>query len=150
MAASDPTADRWASRDLPALQYIVAQFETDDPDVQRETISAALGISESEADLAVQNLERGRYVTHVQPTFGGFIVGDITERALTTVGVWPTPETALDRIIAALEAIADNTDDEDTRTRARKILDGLTGTGRQLGIAVAGAAISGQIPGVGS
>ena len=50
-------------------------------------------------------------------------------------------------MITALEAIADNTDDEDTRTRARKILDSLTGAGKTIGISVATAALTGQIPG---
>lgn len=52
-------------------------------------------------------------------------------------------------MIAALEAIAENTDvDDDTRGRARKILEGVTGAGRQIGISVAAAVITGQLPGV--
>ena len=52
-------------------------------------------------------------------------------------------------MIAALEAIADNTDeDEDThRARARKALDALTGAGKHIGLAVATAYATGQIPG---
>jgi hypothetical protein len=69
------------------------------------------------------------------------------ERALLAVGVWPSPESGLDRMIAALEAIANNIkEDEDTRGRARKALDALTGARKHIGLAMATAYATGQIP----
>lgn len=51
-------------------------------------------------------------------------------------------------MIAALEAIAESTDeDEDTRTRARRVLDGMLAGGKTIGLGVATAAITGQLPG---
>lgn len=81
----------------------------------------------------------------VMPAHAGR-VKRVSAEARQLVGLWPTPETALDRMIAALDAIAEHTDDEDTRTRARKVIDGLTGAGRQIGIAAATAVVTGHIP----
>ncbi|MDN4175619.1 hypothetical protein QWY28_21840 [Nocardioides sp. SOB77] len=58
-----------------------------------------------------------------------------------------TAETALDRMIAALEAIAADTDDEDTRTRARKVIDGLSSAARLICLSVATTMATGQLPG---
>ncbi len=58
---------------------------------------------------------------------------DITGKALTAVGLCPTPETVLKRMLAAQEAIAENAEaPQDERTRARKVLDGLSGARRQV------------------
>jgi hypothetical protein len=73
-------------------------------------------------------------------------INRLSAEARRMVGLWPTAETAADRMIAALEAIAENTDDEDTRSRARKIRDAMTGAGRDIVVAAAAAAITGQIP----
>lgn len=68
-----------------------------------------------------------------------------TEKGRRAVGLWPT---ALDRIVAQLEAIAnDAQEDDDTRSRARRILDGFTGAGREIGLAVAAAVLTGQVTG---
>ena len=74
-------------------------------------------------------------------------VSSVTRDGLTAAGAWPTPETAYDRMVAALEELAENAGDEDTRGRARRFLDGLTGAGKTIGISVATAAITGQLPG---
>ena len=85
----------------------------------------------------------------ISKAWGGHVMGftDVSGEALRQVGMWPTAETAFDRMITALQAIAVNTEDDDTRTRARKILDGLTCAGKSIGLSVATAAITGQIPG---
>jgi len=72
---------------------------------------------------------------------------DVSGEALRQVGIWPTAETAFDRMISSFFAVAANTENDDTRARARKILDGLTGAGKTIGLSVATAAITGQIPG---
>lgn len=151
---TDPLPDRWHTRDLPFLTAVCAQLEANpSTPIDAASVGRDLSINPDEVLRIFKNLQRGGYIEPIAgaPTRGGDTEVDrpleVTEKALQAVGTWPTEETALNRIIAALEAIAENTDDDDTRTRARKILDGLAGTGRQLGIAVAGAAITGQIPG---
>jgi hypothetical protein len=78
---------------------------------------------------------------------GGGFVSRVSGDARRLVGSWPTPETALDRMIEALEAIAANiATDEDTRSRARKLLDGFQSAGRDVASAAARAAITSHIP----
>ncbi|CUR59652.1 hypothetical protein NOCA1190018 [metagenome] len=88
----------------------------------------------------------GAHFTHDS---GGEYFGiKLSERALRETELWPTAESGLDRMIRALEAIAENTrEDEDTRTRARRLLESLRGAGREVGISVVTAALTGQIPG---
>lgn len=140
-------SDTW-TRDIAVLRAVVAKYLDEDRPIGAHELETELDLSRDELLQAYKNLHRGGYVRGAsnERTIS-YHVFDITERALREVGVWPTPQTALDRMIAALEAIADHTDDEDTRTRARKILDGLTGAGKTIGLSVATAAITGQIPG---
>lgn len=152
---SDLLPDRWHDRDFPVLRALTARFEAGSRPLRAPEIAEELGLDVDAVRMSIKRLGDAGYL--VRPTNGprlgslaGEFVNDITPDALTATGVWPTPESALDRMIAALEAIAANTDDEDTRGRARKILDGLTGAGKSIGISVAAAAITGQIPGAGS
>jgi hypothetical protein len=144
--------DTWHSRDLPFLRELVHRLDAEP--TRRPTgaqIANALGMDRDDALRAVASLKRGELViTAPGPTrWGAGALGtglDVTAEGLRESGAWPTPETALDRMSAALEAIAEHTDDEDTRSRARRLLDGLTGAGKTLGVSVAAAAISGQLP----
>jgi DNA-binding Lrp family transcriptional regulator len=146
----DPLQDTWTSRDLPVLREAARLLDSATGWARFSQLADATRLSLAEVEAAVSALESDGYITarRVWPREASR-VGSLSAEARRQVGLWPTPESALDRMIAALEAIAANVDeDEDTRSRARKILDGLTGAGREVGIAVVGAAISGQIPGV--
>jgi hypothetical protein len=143
---SAPLPDTWHTRDLPVLREVVRGIDQGEhPGAQG--IADATGLTRAEVDRAAANLRRAGLV-RAQFAAGGQVVffQNFDGRALELVGAWPTPETALERIIAALEAIADNTDDEDTRTRARRILDSLSSGSRAIGLGVATAAITGQLP----
>jgi hypothetical protein len=145
---TDLLDDVWHSRDLPVLREVCRTKEQQQRGfVDLKPISESLGLSYEEVTAAALNLERAGLVE----LLGGFGSGlphvkDVSEQALREVGLWPSPDTALDRMVAALQAIATNTDDEDTRTRARKILEGFAGAGRQIGVTVAAAALTGQLP----
>lgn len=147
------TPDTWSTRDLPVLAASVAGVDAEPVmGVRFQHLAETTGLDLHDVWLAAKALERDGLVVLREyaggPT-GGSVRG-VSGEAHRLVGMWPTEVTALDRMIAALEAIADNTDDEDTRTRARKVLDGLSGAGRTIGLSVATAAITGQIPGAGS
>ena len=135
-------------RDMCVLRTVVRLYKAERRPIPAREVAAALGMEYTDVADAYANLELGRYVhgARNERTISDHVFG-ITERALYATGVWPTPETALDRMVAALEAIVENTDDDDTRSRARRVLDGLTGAGKQIGISVATAAITGQIAG---
>jgi hypothetical protein len=113
---SDQLDDVWDSRDLPVLREVCRAKQRERGAVDLEPISETLGISLDEVTAAALNLERGGLVELVRG-FGVTDVKDVTGQALREVGLWPSPATAFDRLIAALESIAANTDeDEDTRT----------------------------------
>jgi hypothetical protein len=146
---TEPLPDVWAARDLPVLREIVRKLESKPVGGLADIgeIAQKLDLSWEDVRRAAMNLDRAGFVT-----VGGFaelpiaFVSDFSGQALERVGMWPTPETALDRMIAALQQIADNTDeDPDTRSRARKILDNLGGAGKQIGISVATAVITGGL-----
>ena len=144
---SELPPDRWAAQDHAVLVEATRRIEERGHMVAIAEVAHALQLDIEDVMRSARNLNRGGYVT-VIGGWGGAVTHfqDVTEKALRETGLWPTPESALDRMIAALEAIADHTDDEDTRTRARKILDGMTGAGRHIGLAAAIAVVTGQLP----
>lgn len=139
--------DIWTTRDLPVLRaYVELENADDDISNANDDVAAELGMTLDELDRSLSKLDQAEYI-HTRATFGGVYVTGVTERRLREVGAWPSEQTALDRMLEALESIAEHTDDEDTRTRARKIIEGLSGAGRQLGLSVAAAVVTGQMPG---
>jgi hypothetical protein len=145
---TEPTADTW-HRDVIVLRTIVPALDTQSI-VTTDAVAAELALPEPEVKLAMRNLHRGgQIVAHVVHDGGGdwdIWASDVTRDGLERSGAWPTPDGAADRIIAALEEIEANTDDEDTRSRVRKILDAAAGNGKQILVGVAAAAITGQLP----
>lgn len=147
-----PDDDTWESRDLPLLRAIAQLVEAEPDDVVTTRQAAeSIAMGEEDALRALRNLQRGRYVPEFDQRqfFGDVLLDfgvDVTERTLRTVGRWPSEQTALDRMLASLEAIATNTEvPEDERSRARKILAQLAGDGRNLGLTVATAVVTGQV-----
>lgn len=146
---TEPLPDVWHDRDLPVLREVCRIKDRQRGAVDLKPVAETLGLSSEQVTAAALNLERGGHVELMRGmgSTGVTHVKDVTGQALREVGLWPSPDTALDRMIAALQSIAENADnDEDTRTRARKILDGFAGAGRDIGIAVAAAGLTGQLP----
>jgi hypothetical protein len=141
--------DRWNDREFPVLREAARRFDRDPrlDMVPLWEISAETKIDVHETQAAARALEGAGLIEMLWAggAAGSSLVKGISAEARVKVGLWPSPETALDRMVAALEAIAENSSDEDTRSRARKIIDAISGAGRDLGIAVASAAITGQI-----
>ena len=147
--------DTWASRDFPVLKAVVRVLDAHPVGgpadqggfVAVQQVAELTGLTLDDVRRAGANLERAGLVKYGGPAeIPIAYFTDFSREALRLVGAWPTPETGLDRMIAALEAIAANTVDADTRTRAQRILEALSGAGRQVGIGVATAVVTGQIP----
>lgn len=150
---TEPRPDTWHSRDLPFLRALVDQLElTPHTPVSAADIGIALSMDDNDVTRALRNLTRGEYVTP-RPYPRRISDGpndaplDVTEKALYAVGVWPSPETAADRLVAALAALADDGPDEPTRTRARIALEQVGSFGRDTLAAIAATVITGQLPG---
>lgn len=122
-------------RDLDVLRFVVAKLQTADEPVSALEVARDLSLDREAVYAAYKNLHRGGYVIGARNERTiSMHVFDITERALTATGTWPTPETALDRMIAALDDIADHTEDPETKTRAQKIRTELATGSKAVGI----------------
>lgn len=149
---TDPLPDTWHHRDLPVLREVVRLTD--------ERMGQIVKVEEVEAalDLGPDNIQRaGLALKHAGlcKVDGALqrrvlMFSQPTADARRYAGSWPTPESAADRIVRALEAIAEHTDDEDTRTNARRTVDWLRRNATTVGVTVASAAITGQIPGAGA
>lgn len=146
-----PLVDTWASTDLPVLRQVVRVCKNPMAMYDVAEVAAGVDLPLEDVEMALLRLSQAGYFT--AKATGGMQVSyvhKVSERARREAGQWPTPETGLDRIIAALESIADNTDDEDTRTKAERFATWLRASATTVGLSVASAAITGQLPGAGS
>jgi DNA-binding PadR family transcriptional regulator len=141
--------DTWHARELPILRLLVAEFEAGAWRVEARSIAEKLDFTSDRVELALRYLESDGLVE--QPPresrrASGVQIQRVTAAGLRRAGAWPTEQTALDRMLASLEAIAANTEaPDDDRSRARRILSELTGDGRNLGLAVVTAIVTGQV-----
>ena len=86
---------------------------------------------------------RQPYFERSQGAFGGHIlrVGPPTGEALRVVGQWPSPETQLERLISALQAVADDDSrPQEERSRFRQVALLLGGAASQIAIGALGGA----------
>lgn len=149
MTDSTPLDDTWHSRDLPVLREVVrltdenlgglvdasavaGNLEMDDDDVQRAGVAL-----KNDGLLEIRGGWGLPVMRFSKPT------GDARRLA----GAWPTPDTALDRMVAALEDLEANAGDEDTRTWAQKTRAAILSGTKTVGLSVMASVITGQLPG---
>lgn len=147
---TEPLPDTWHNRDLPVLREVVTRIDAQTrAKLPFKELTAALDFDDDTTSRALAALERDDLVTLKWDIRGDWAriqsIDDVSADAYRQVGAWPTPDTAADRLIAALEHLAATTDNDDERTRVRKILDGFAGSGRQIAVGVGTAIITGQV-----
>lgn len=118
-----PLDDYWYSRDLPVLReaarQAAASSERLNADVQR--MAAAANTDPDGVEAALKWLEDGNYLATVrsptradgQATVWGV---EILERGRRTVGIWPSQQEPVDRLLEALRQAEEHTSDEEDRT----------------------------------
>lgn len=145
----EPLDDTWHTRDLPVLREAARQLEEDESfvGVALQSIATGLGMEPMIVLKSLQILEAAGLVELrlVMPAIAGRVT-QVSAHARQLVGQWPSEEQALDRIIAALFAIADTTEDPEERTKARRFGEWLKSSATTVGLGVATAAITGQLP----
>jgi DNA-binding MarR family transcriptional regulator len=148
IAAADP-AERWSRIDLPVLLELARAAESDEGVARIDDIARRHGLRSRDVLTSFDTLKRTGFVdARLDPDSGGeYSFIRLSEKGLQTTGLWPTPETALYRMIAALDTIAENSNDEDTRTKAQKFAAWLRASGTTVGLSVASTVLTGQIPG---
>jgi hypothetical protein len=137
--------DTWTNRDLPVLRTAVEIYDKGErANIRVSDIQRAVGFDKDDIQRALRALHREPYFDEEGSSEGqtGFtFVGAPTGEALRVAGQWPTPESMVERLIAAFEAAANDEDlDEPDRTRAQKIRDGLLSGGSKIAIAALGGA----------
>lgn len=151
---SELLPDTWHSRELPVLRSIVRTVDSLQPR-ERAALTAgdiALRVNDAagegvhfnndEVTRAVKALSRGGYIVRAdaERLGGGVIrVVDITEKAYRATGAWPSREAMADKLLAALEDLAEYSDDPIEKSRAKKAAEALGGFSRDTLIAVIGA-----------
>jgi len=141
--------DTWAHRDLPVLSAAVQHF--DSPRHAALVVSmivATTGLGEADVQRALRALAsasppyiRGVYSSAPYP----LILLDVTERARRAVGQWPTAEALTDRLIAAIEAAAEQEPNEEKRNRLKSDAAALGGIAKEIVVQVASTVITGSM-----
>jgi len=140
--------DVWTSRDYPVLVAVAQLLEEHDL-LQSGEIAAYCGRDQREVVLALTNLSHRHLVVRDASTYDGrdnYVTGILPD-GLEAVGQWPSSDVAADRLLEALDALADSAPvDSPKRNRLIAIRDALLSAGRDVVVDVAGAVISGRIP----
>ncbi|MGE2713493.1 hypothetical protein ACQI4L_05505 [Mycolicibacterium litorale] len=110
-------------------------FEETGRDPRVKAVAERVGFDEDTVQRALRALYREPFFEKVMDTWGGGLlaVGAPTSAALRVAGQWPSPEVQLERLVAALEAVAaDDSRPEEERSRAKQAGLWLTGALRQI------------------
>jgi hypothetical protein len=77
---------------------------------------------------------------------GVILFTKLTAAGRREVGLWPSPDSAADRLLPAIEAAIARTPAGDDRTRLERARDAFLGMAREIVVGVATNVITGQIP----
>jgi hypothetical protein len=139
--------DTWHSRDFPVLLEVARQA---DRQPQRlwlpiGQVAEATGLNKEDVQTAGHWLA-GAGLVHVDRR-GDSIAAfqGITVEARTRVGLWPTPEVAADRLIAALRQSVEEAATPEEKTKRQKILASVLEGGRDFIVTVAAGVLTGQV-----
>ncbi|MFV8050377.1 hypothetical protein [Mycobacterium sp. 48b] len=134
----------WESRDLPVLKAAVELYEENGEPPRPSEIEASTGFDEETVQRALRALYTEPYFEEGQGTGSSsdiLWVGKPTSAALRVAGQWPTPESQVERLIAAFQAAAaDESRPDEERSRAKQVGLWLTGALSQVAIGALGGA----------
>jgi len=136
--------DSSESRDLPVLKAAVHIYDQTGRNPSATELEAACGFDSETVQRALRALYREPFFEEgLSGGWGGGIlaVGPPTSAALRVAGQWPSPEIQLERLIAALQAAADDESfDEAERSRFKQIVLTLRGVAGKIAIGALGGA----------
>jgi hypothetical protein len=116
--------ETWYSRELPVLTAAVEAFEAEErtPRVRVNYLAGATGLEAAEVARALEALDPD-YLEFKKPLGGDPILGRVTAilpAGRRAVGQWPSSGDLLRRLAEALDQVADDTDDSETKNRLRQ------------------------------
>lgn len=130
------------------LTAIVALYEETGGPSRFDPLVEATGLPEDDVKRALRALESEQppFLEKVQKAMGGayMLVGVPTGHARRAVGAWPTAEALATRLVAGIEAAADQVDDEEKKGWLEKTAAYLGNAGRDIAVDIAATAINKQ------
>lgn len=142
---TDHLDDVWISRDYPVLREGTRHIDAGDIHVHQNVIAEATGLDPDEVKRAAAALDRRGLVT-LAADMGPVRLAEVSGAAYLITGLHPDADDALSRLVQVLQQAAEQTGDEDERSRLRRAADGLLGVSRDVMTGVLTAYLSGQLP----
>jgi hypothetical protein len=139
--------DTWQARDFPVLLEVARQADRQPrglwlPIAQ---VAEATGLSEEDVQTAAHWLAEAGLVQVDRRADSVVAFQGIAVEARTKVGLWPTPEVAADRLIAALRQSVEEAATPEEKTKRQKILASVLEGGRDFIVSVAAGVLTGQV-----
>lgn len=141
--------DTWQTRDFPVLLEVARQA---DRQPQRlwlsiTQVAEATGLSKDDVRTAAHWLAEAGLVQVDRRADSVVAFRGITVEARTKVGLWPTPQVAADRLVAALRQAVEEAATPEEKTKRQKALSSLLEGGRDFIVSVAAGVLTGQVGG---
>src|SRR4051794_10250695 len=114
--------DKWHSRDFPTLRAVAKIADEKLIGAQVCEVAESTGLTTAETVLAFRALTDAGFF-EVEWAFGGggsSRATHVSAQARQLVGLWPSPETGADRLLAALEAAEGASSDPEQQSRLRR------------------------------
>lgn len=142
---TEPLPDTWHNRELPVLRALAQAFDQRPlKNIEVRTLKETLDLPDDDVDRALIHLDAGGYIDGIWTSRVGAKhlarVARVSPEARRIVGLWPSPDTAYERIVQTLEHIAEASGPD--HDRANNTLNALADAGdgfrRALGAAALG------------
>lgn len=149
MTRLDPLPDQWFSRDALVLQEVAHAFEADlDARPAAPDIADALGLDCATVERIGVLLRDAGFVEGIDTDQGGIVLFTaLTPAGRREVGLWPSPDNAADRLLAAVDEALERAPEGEQKTRLQKVRDGLLGISRDLLVDIASGVLTKQVGG---
>ena len=142
----------WPTRELPILQAALRRLDAGDIFPTLEEIRAEVGLDVAQMRAGVDALESASppymEVSNAwgNPNHVGGHVSRVSERARRELGTWPSAESVVDRLVAALAEAADAEQESERRTKIRAAAEAVGGFLRDVAVQAVGTQIGGGGP----
>lgn len=104
-----PLEITWATRELPILRGALQRLDAGDDFPDLHEVREALGLDSKQMDAGLRALESAS-PPYIELEWAGYFVKSVGERARRELGTWPSAETVVDRLAAALADAAERRD----------------------------------------
>lgn len=144
-----PIESTWTTRDLPILRGALRRLDAGEHFPSLEDVRAETGLDVAQMRAGLKALEAAwpPYIevsyTMAGPDRVGGHVKNVSERARRELGAWPSAETLVDRLAAALAEAADAEDEPERKGKLRAAGDALASFARDVAVSVVSAQVGG-------